>query len=93
MAAALYLVTKASAEGPEKTNIDDIHACIINADDGGSDADTILDAETKVIALGHPIQLGYFDTVEKLGVETGGIMTTDTDTILILRRTTERSIA
>lgn len=87
MVAQVYLVTKAGADGPEKTNVDDIHACLINADDGGTDADTIVDAETKLQAAGHPIPDGYFDTVQLIGPPTAGIMTTDLDVVLFLRRT------
>jgi hypothetical protein len=55
MVAQVYLVTKANADAPNKTYVNDIHACLVNADDGGSDADTIVDAETRIQADGIPI--------------------------------------
>jgi len=93
MAAQIYLLTKAEATHPEKTIIDDIHACIINSDDGGADSVKIAEAVAVIQGLGHPIPDGYFDTVQLLGPPTAGVMTTDEDTILILRRHTEESIA
>lgn len=92
MVAQLYLVTKANADVPSATYVDDIHACIVNSDDGGTAADTIVDAETVIQANGHPIPDGYFDTVQLLGPPTAGIMTTDLDTVLVLRRTKEEFI-
>jgi hypothetical protein len=93
MAAAIYLVTKAESEKPVYKSINDVHAMIVNADDGGSDADTIAEAIAAAVGLGHKLPDGYFDTVEKLGVETGGIITTDLDAIVLLRRGTDREIA
>ncbi len=93
MAKALYLVTKSGAGQPEKTNIDDIHACLINSDDGGSDADIIAEAIAQAVVAGHPLPAGYFDTVEDVGDLTTGKMPTDEDTIVILRRGTTEIIA
>ena len=93
MAAAIYLLTKAGSYQPEKLIIDDIHAMITNADDGDPDATKIAEAVATAVSLGHPLPTGYFDTVQKLGVETGGVMTTNEDAILILRRSTTESIA
>lgn len=86
MVAALYLVSKANPENPNLTLVDGIHACIVNADDGGSSAVTIAEAEATLQGAGYPVPDGYFDTVEQLGVPTGGIMTTDEDLILIRNR-------
>ena len=93
MVASIFLVQKANAESPNLTIVDDIHAVIINADDASTDAVNIAEAEATVQAAGHPIPDGYFDTIQQLGVPTGGIMTTDEDAIIILRRTTTEVIA
>ncbi len=93
MVAQIYLITRASSDKPNLTNVDDIHACIINSDDGGADSVKIAEAEAVVQGLGHPIPGGYFDTVQLLGPPTAGIMTTDEDLILLLRRTKEEVIA
>jgi hypothetical protein len=86
MAAALYLVNKSGSGAPSERLVNGIHAMIINADDGGSAADTIADAVAKAVAAGHPLRTGYFDTVTKIGVPTGGDMTTDTDARIVLAR-------
>ena len=93
MAAQIYLITKAGADAPEKTNVDDIHACIMNLDDGDAESVHVEEAVTAVEALGHPVGTGYFTTEQLLGPPTAGIMTTDQDIILILRRTKEEAIA
>lgn len=93
MAAQVYLVTKANADKPSLTIIDDIHAALINSDDGGSDAVKIAELEAVIQANGHPIPSGYFDTVQLIGPPTAGVMTTDEDVILILRRTKTEVIA
>ena len=93
MAAQIYLITKASSDAPNQTYIDDIHAAIINSDDGSADSVKIAELEAVVQGLGHPIPDGYFDTVQLLGPPTAGIMTTDEDAILLLRRTKTESIA
>lgn len=93
MAAAIYLITKAESEKPVYKSVNDVHAMIVNADDGDSDAVKIAEAIASAVTLGHKLPAGYFDTVEKLGVETGGIITTDEDAIVILRRGTDRAIA
>ena len=93
MAAQIYLLTKANADVPSATYIDDIHACIINSDDGGADAVKIAEAEALIRTAGHPVPDPYFDTVQLLGPPTAGIMTTDEDMILILRRGTTEVIA
>lgn len=92
MAAQIYLITKAGAENPALTSVDDIHAVIMNQDDGGTTAVRMAAATTAVEALGHPVGGTYFDTEQLLGPPTAGIMTTDLDTILILRRKTEEAI-
>lgn len=92
MAAALYLVTKAESEKPQNTIINGIHACIVNSDDGGTAAQKIAEATAAIQGLGHDIPDDYFDTVELLGLPTGGIMATDEDTIVILPRGTDRDI-
>ncbi len=93
MAAAIYLVTRAGAESPETMIINDLWAMIINADDGDADAVKIAEAVATAVAAGHPLPTGYFDTVQKLGVETGGIMDTDEDAIILLRRSKTEVIA
>jgi hypothetical protein len=93
MAAALYYVTKSDAGNPAHTYIDDIRGAIVNADDGGSDAVTIAEAIATAVAAGHPLPDGYFDTVELLGLPTGGIMDTDEDAIILTRRGDTRVIA
>lgn len=93
MAAAIYLVSKAQAESPEQTLIDGIHAMIVNADDGGTSATTIAEAIATAVAAGHPLPSGYFDTVELLGPDTGGIMDTDEDALIFLKREITRVIA
>lgn len=86
MAAQLYLVTIAESDSPNKQMVDRINACIVNADDGGTAADTIVDAETVMQAAGIAIPDGYFDTVQLLGPPTAGIMTTDLDVIVLRDR-------
>lgn len=93
MAGQIYLLTKADAESPNQTYINDIHACIQNADDGDPDATKIAEAIAVARLAGHPLPDGYFDTVQFIGAETGGIMDTDEDQILILRRSTVETIA
>lgn len=93
MAAGIFLVTKSGAEQPDNTIINDLHVMVVNADDGDSDAVIIAEAITVAVAAGHPIQSGYFNTVEQLGAPTGGIMTTDLDAIILLRRTSTQVIA
>ena len=93
MAAQIYLYTKLNADNPALTNVDDIHAVIMNQADTESAADRLIAAVVAVEALGHPVGSGYFDTEQLLGPPTAGIMTTDLDTILILRRTKEEAIA
>ena len=93
MAAAIYLLTRGSAYQPEKLIINDIHAMIVNADDGDNDAAKIAEGVATAVAAGHPLPTGYFDTVQKLGVETGGVMTTDEDAIILLRRSKTEVIA
>ncbi len=92
MAAQIYLLTKAGADNPALTSVDDIHAVIMNLDDGDALAVHITEAVTAVEALGHPVGASYFTTEQLLGPPTGGIMTTDQDTILILKRTKEEAI-
>ena len=57
MAAAIWYVRKAVSEDPAKTLINGVHSAIINADDGGSEATTLAEAEA---TLGLPS--GYFST-------------------------------
>lgn len=82
MAEALYLVSKANANSPSATIINGIHCCLVNADDGGSDADTIADATAQIQTL-YPIPDDYFDTVVDLEL-TAGPLKDDTDTMVIL---------
>ncbi len=93
MAAQIYLITKVDAVDPVQTYVNDIYACLINSDDGSADAVKIAEAEAVIQGLGHPIPDGYLDTVELVGPPTAGIMTTDEDVILFLRRSTDRAIA
>lgn len=86
MAAALYLVNKSGSQAPSDRLINGIHAMIVNADDAGSSAVTIAEAVATAVAAGHPLPTGYFDTVTKIGVPTGGDMTTDTDARIFLAR-------
>jgi len=89
MAEALYLITKTSPGGPEKTLIDGIHSCLINSDNGGSDATKIAEAEAKIQAAGHAIPSGYFDTVTAIADLSAGPLDTDEDVLLILPRSTQ----
>lgn len=93
MAAGIFYVSKLNAANPTYKYINDVHAMIVNADDGDSDAVIIAEAITAGVALGHKLPDGYFNTVEQLGVPTSGIMTTDLDAIVLLRRGTDREIA
>lgn len=93
MAAQLYLVQKANADSPSETVINDLHCMIINADDGSTDAVNIAEAVATAREAGHPIPDGYFDTIQQIGAPTGGIMDTNEDAIIILRRTTTEVIA
>jgi hypothetical protein len=93
MAAAIYLVSKSQAESPEQTLFDGIHAMIVNADDGGTTATTIAEAIATATANGYSLPAGYFDTAELLGPDTGGIMNTDEDALIFLRREIIRVIA
>lgn len=86
MAAALYLVSKGSPENPDNTIINGVHAMVVNADDGGSDAVIIAEAEATAVAQGHPLPSGYFDTVQLLGVPTGGIIATDEEAVIFGNR-------
>lgn len=84
MAEALYLVSKADkANGV--TLIDDIVAVVINADDGGADADTIADAVAQARVGGHPLPDSYFDTVEDINT-TNGLLATDLDCVIFTKR-------
>jgi len=89
MAEALYLVTKANAQHGGETIINGIHAVLINSDDGGTDAQIIAEAEAQVVAGGHPIPSGYFDTVAAVGDLTSGPLPTDEDTLIILPLATQ----
>ena len=91
MAANTYLVTKASADDPSITLIDGISSCIINSDDGGTDAEIIGEAEAALQGAGVAIPSGYFDTVED--VSPSGILDTDEDLIAFRHRGTVRVIA
>jgi hypothetical protein len=93
MAAGIFLVSKAGSEDPNQTYVNNIHAAIVNADDGDTDATIIAEAVAAAVGLGHPLRDEYFDTVEQLGVPTSGIMTTDLDAIVLLTRGTDREIA
>ena len=86
MAEALYLVSKANADSPSETIINDIHCALVNADDASTDAEIIADAEGQIQTL-YPIPDGYFDTVTAIGDLTSGPLPDDTDTMVILRRT------
>lgn len=88
MAAALYLVSKTAPESPSERLIDGIHAMIINADDGHSAAEVRAHAVARAVALGHPLQTGYFDTTEALAT----LLDTDLDAIVVLGRQLHRSI-
>ena len=57
MVAAIWYVRKTTSEEPNVTLINGIHSAIINADDAGSEATTLAEAEP---ALGLPS--GYFDS-------------------------------
>ena len=85
MAAQIYLLTIAESDSPNKQIVDEIYACLVNSDDGGSDAVKIAEAEA-VIQAAHAIPDGYFDTVQLIGPETGGVMDTDEDVILLRGR-------
>lgn len=78
MAASMVLITKSNPEQPEKRLINGIHAVVINTDDAGSDAVMIAEAEAVLVANGHPVPSGYFDTVTKLAD-----LGTDEDTVII----------
>jgi hypothetical protein len=93
LAAALYLVTIANSHQPNKQLVNRVIGAIVNADDGGTSADTIVDAETAIQAAGIAIPDGYFNTVQLLGLPTGGVMTTDTDVIVLHDRGKTESIA
>jgi hypothetical protein len=93
MAAQIYLVTKSGADAPSSTLINGIFAMIVNADDGSAASVTIAEAIATANAKGHPLHDGYFDTVEKLGPPTGGIMTTDEDALIFVNRGIVRDIA
>tara|TARA_R110000803_G_scaffold28011_7_gene65094 strand:- start:2419 stop:2676 length:258 start_codon:yes stop_codon:yes gene_type:complete len=58
MAVGAWLCTKTD-NGPI---IDGIVNCVINADDAGTEANTLADADASLIAAGHPVQAGYFNT-------------------------------
>lgn len=93
MAAQIYLISKAESQKPVRKLIDQVHAVIVNSDDGGSDAVKIAEAIASANALGFKLPSGYFDTVELLGPPTAGIMTTDEDIIVLTDRGTTRAIA
>lgn len=93
MAEALYLVTVAAPEAPQRDILDGIHAVLINKDDAQTDAQIIASAEAKVIAMGHNIPAGYFDTVQAIGDLTSGPLPADTDAMLIGPRFIESDVA
>lgn len=92
MAAQIYLISKADAEEPSDTYYNDVHVCLINSDDGAADSVKIAEAIAQARVLGHPLPDGYFDTVELIGPPTAGIMSTDEDCIVFLRRGDDRDI-
>lgn len=82
MAAHIYLLTTGSALG--ETLVDGITHCIINSDDGGSDAQKIIEAVAQANAAGIPLPAGYFSTV--IDLATNGLLDADTDSIFIASR-------
>ena len=92
MAAQVYLISKANADDPSNNYIDDVHACLINSDDAAADSVKIAEAVAQANVAGIPLKTGYFDTVELIGPPTAGIMSTDEDCIVFLRRGTARDI-
>lgn len=89
MAKGLYMVSVANAANPNVTIVDGIHAVLINSDDGGTNATIIAEAEAQVVAAGHDIPSGYFDTVTDIDDLTSGPLKDDEDTMIILPRGTE----
>jgi hypothetical protein len=65
-----------------ETFIDGITHCIINSDDGGSDAVKIAEVITAANAAGIPLPAGYSDTVSDLAV-TGAFMGMDLNCVFI----------
>jgi hypothetical protein len=76
MAENIYLVYRAESSG--ESFINGITSVVINADDGGTAADTIADAIAQCVAAGHPLPSNYFDTVVDLNTTTGALAD-DTD--------------
>tara|TARA_R110000824_G_scaffold396286_2_gene597651 strand:- start:327 stop:608 length:282 start_codon:yes stop_codon:yes gene_type:complete len=69
MAETLFLVNKGSQVGA--TFVNEINACLINSDDGDTDAVVIAAAEAQCVAAGHAVPGGYFDTVLDIGAAPG----------------------
>lgn len=62
MAATVWIVRKAVDD--KETIIDGITSVIINLDDAEVEADVLTTTEGVVLAAGHPIPLGYFNSAD-----------------------------
>lgn len=87
MAESVVLVTRAASAGEQLVN--GVRAVLINSDDGGTDAQKIIEAVAacnrafpKDAAGSDPFPAGYFDTVLEVGDLTSGPIPDDTDAIV-----------
>jgi predicted transcriptional regulator len=79
MVAAIWIVRK--DPDPTRPVINGLTTVIINADDAGSEATTIAEATASLVAQGHPLDSGYFDSADlALGA---GQLDTDEDLIAL----------
>ena len=79
MAEALWLVTKSTDSEGGKTLKDKLHACVINSDDGNTQAQVIAQAESQARAGGFAVLDGYFDTAVEISDLASGPLQDDGD--------------
>lgn len=85
MAATIYLVSKAQADGQDLVN--GVRHVLINSDSAGGDSQVITEAIAACNTVfpadangSDPFPAGYFDTVEQ--VDTANLLDTDEDAIV-----------
>lgn len=80
MVAAVWIVRK--LVNNKQDIIDGIETVVVNNDDGDSEAVTLAAVEAALVALGHPVPSGYFDSADLALTD----MSTDMDLIAAGKR-------